>query len=184
MAAATVILPTDIVPHMSDLQAIISTMENAYLDGDCSVHISLDVDGEFVTGTYHFSKIRLFVSINNNSNSLPPALFGIWSHATIADASQPPPFLFLPTCFIKSAQLLFCISGHDANYSPELHALHEHLKATAGFTLSFVGEDNSHYSGYHFDNSESLLKFGDSLFGNPPEDLEQTLQWITPRDPL
>ncbi|KAF9058959.1 hypothetical protein BDP27DRAFT_1239753, partial [Rhodocollybia butyracea] len=72
-AAATVILPHDIVPHISDLQPIIQGMETAFIDGSRSVVVSSYLGGECVEAMYHFSKIRLFVSVNNNYLSVDAA---------------------------------------------------------------------------------------------------------------
>ncbi|KAE9386418.1 hypothetical protein BT96DRAFT_1006114 [Gymnopus androsaceus JB14] len=236
--AATVILPNEIVPHMSNLQAITSSMEKAYIDGYQLVNLSLNIDGGCITGTYHFSKICLYILINNNypavdagrrlaealeKSSLSADLISrfmrekLWTQiqgfsatcalwnlvslldeewlydnilnclsellyfqrATAADESKPPPFMFLPTCFIESARFLYSYSGQPPEYSPELHAFRQNLKATGpNFTFSFISKDNNYYLAYDFKEYELCFEFGDSKFGNPPDDIQTTVNWI------
>ncbi|KAJ6512374.1 hypothetical protein DFH09DRAFT_862125, partial [Mycena vulgaris] len=62
-AAGTLVQPGEIVPHADDLLPISRMMEAAYLGGSRSVAVNLL--GEHRV-TYHFSKIRLLLVINNN----------------------------------------------------------------------------------------------------------------------
>ncbi|KAE9391480.1 hypothetical protein BT96DRAFT_831996, partial [Gymnopus androsaceus JB14] len=72
-AAATIILPNEIVPNIYDLQPMISSMEDAFIQGKRSVLLKLNVGEHYVERLYHFSKIRLFVAINNHSPSIDAA---------------------------------------------------------------------------------------------------------------
>ena len=56
-AAATVILPQDIIPHIDDLIPITRDMENTFLRGMCSVQLTLNLGECVVTGSFHFSKV-------------------------------------------------------------------------------------------------------------------------------
>lgn len=88
-AAATIILPNDVIPHVRDIQPIIRAMDEAYINGKRSVCLTMKVSGRTTSALYHFSKvrqqscgsllclsssqIRLFVSINNNTDSVVAA---------------------------------------------------------------------------------------------------------------
>ncbi|KAG1811319.1 hypothetical protein EV424DRAFT_1327683, partial [Suillus variegatus] len=64
-AVATVILPSEVALHSDDLQPIIQQMEDAFSKGARSVSIEAIINGQPISRTYHFTKIRLFTEINN-----------------------------------------------------------------------------------------------------------------------
>ncbi|KAF5376134.1 hypothetical protein D9615_007698 [Tricholomella constricta] len=64
-AAATVILPGEVIPHLSDVLNISSEMRHAYTQGMRSVAIHLSLPSGDIWRRYHFSKITLFKVINN-----------------------------------------------------------------------------------------------------------------------
>ncbi|KAF7361212.1 hypothetical protein MSAN_01153300 [Mycena sanguinolenta] len=65
-AAGTVIQPGEKIPPIKDLYPIMRDMEKAFADGARSVSVVLNVDGQRQNFLFQFSKIRLFVAINNN----------------------------------------------------------------------------------------------------------------------
>ncbi|KAJ8582779.1 hypothetical protein M405DRAFT_687913, partial [Rhizopogon salebrosus TDB-379] len=64
-ALATLILPNEIILHSDDLQPILQRMESAFGEGARSVAVEAFINGQAVSRTYHFTKIRLFKEINN-----------------------------------------------------------------------------------------------------------------------
>ncbi|KAJ7696330.1 hypothetical protein B0H14DRAFT_2243354, partial [Mycena olivaceomarginata] len=69
-AAGTVIQPGEHIPCMQDLLPIARKMEKAFQDGARSVSLVLNVDSEHRALQFHFSKIRLLISINNNHSAV------------------------------------------------------------------------------------------------------------------
>ncbi|KAJ7278784.1 hypothetical protein C8J57DRAFT_1059407 [Mycena rebaudengoi] len=63
--ATTMIDINEPVPHMADLVPISKEMEAAYSAGSRSVAVTFTVDGKRSEQLYQFSKIRLFIHINN-----------------------------------------------------------------------------------------------------------------------
>ncbi|KAJ3911610.1 hypothetical protein F5877DRAFT_85747, partial [Lentinula edodes] len=91
--AATVIIPGKIIPHLNDLLPIIRAMESAYVEGKRSVQMHMRVSGQESVRSYHFSKIRLFISVSNNAPSVSAA-------HRLVDA------LSVPSTFTLSTELL------------------------------------------------------------------------------
>ncbi|KDQ25023.1 hypothetical protein PLEOSDRAFT_1067696, partial [Pleurotus ostreatus PC15] len=65
-ASANLVLPSDIVPHLADLQPILKKMPEAFNLGSRSVILKIVANGEEKHVHYHFAKINLFRLINNN----------------------------------------------------------------------------------------------------------------------
>ncbi|KAJ3712562.1 hypothetical protein C8R42DRAFT_647375 [Lentinula raphanica] len=65
-AASTVIRTSETVPHISDIQPILAQLEDEYLRGNRSVKLWVLGRVELI----HFSKIRLFLIINNHSKAV------------------------------------------------------------------------------------------------------------------
>ncbi|KAL4259473.1 MULE transposase domain-containing protein [Pleurotus pulmonarius] len=72
-ASANLILPSDVVPHLVDLQPILRAMPEAFSSGSRSVILKLVVNGEEKNVHYHFSKLNLFRLINNNEKTVTSA---------------------------------------------------------------------------------------------------------------
>ena len=58
-ASATVILPSDIIPHVDDVLPIIRALPAKFSSGMRSVMLTLFVGGQKMTFAYHFSKVCL-----------------------------------------------------------------------------------------------------------------------------
>ena len=61
-APATVILPSDIIPHLDDVLPIIRALPSKFSLGMRSVMLTLFVGGQKMTFAYHFSKVCLRIS--------------------------------------------------------------------------------------------------------------------------
>ncbi|KAF9486721.1 hypothetical protein BDN71DRAFT_1374270, partial [Pleurotus eryngii] len=72
-APANLILPSDVVPHLVDLQPILRAMPEVFSSGSCSVILKLVANGEEKNVHYHFSKLNLFRLINNNEKTVTSA---------------------------------------------------------------------------------------------------------------
>ncbi|KIJ91595.1 hypothetical protein K443DRAFT_114809 [Laccaria amethystina LaAM-08-1] len=55
-APATLILPTDTIPHVDDVLPIIRMLPNEFSKGKRSVTLTLSIGGQETTSVYHFSK--------------------------------------------------------------------------------------------------------------------------------
>ncbi|KAF8959342.1 hypothetical protein BDZ97DRAFT_1667349, partial [Flammula alnicola] len=64
-AAATIIVPGEVLPHFSDLRPITSEMEKEFKDGMRSVYIKFTHSGVNYSVNYSFSKINLIRNISN-----------------------------------------------------------------------------------------------------------------------
>ncbi|KAF8207769.1 hypothetical protein K438DRAFT_1518429, partial [Mycena galopus ATCC 62051] len=86
------------IPHSADLLLIQQEMENKYSEGARSVAVKLRVVGQAVTRVYHFSRIRLFVHLNNNKMAVESAraLVAHLCAADIVPLSEFECFLALP----------------------------------------------------------------------------------------
>ncbi|KAF9488057.1 hypothetical protein BDN71DRAFT_1436402 [Pleurotus eryngii] len=72
-ALANLILSSDVVPHLADLQPILKKMLEAFSLGSRSVILKLIANGEEKHVHYHFAKINLFRLINNNEMAVNSA---------------------------------------------------------------------------------------------------------------
>ncbi|KAF8161944.1 hypothetical protein K438DRAFT_1776222 [Mycena galopus ATCC 62051] len=72
------------IPNSADLLPIQQEMENKYSESARSVAVKLRVAGQAVTRVYHFSKIRLFVHLNNNKMAVESAR-ALVAHLCTAD---------------------------------------------------------------------------------------------------
>ncbi|KAJ3861143.1 hypothetical protein EV359DRAFT_19804, partial [Lentinula novae-zelandiae] len=111
--AATVIIPGEIIPHLNDLLPIIRAMESAYVEGKRSVQMHMRVSGQESVRSYHFSKIRLFISVSNNAPSVSAA-------HRLVDALSAPSTFTLSTELLSRfmhEKLQHQIRGFTATYS-------------------------------------------------------------------
>ena len=96
--------------------------------------------------------------------------------ATSVLLDAPPTFLFLPTSFLGEARLLYSQSG-TRRYSRELRALRECIQHTAVSHIGFLNYSTNHYSSYVLESSQ-ILEYGDSLHGDPADDILPILCWL------
>jgi hypothetical protein len=96
--------------------------------------------------------------------------------ATSAPLDAPPTFLFLPTSFLSEARLLYSQNG-TRGYSRELRALRERIQHTAVSHIGFLNYSTYHYSSYVLESSR-ILEYGDSLHGDPADDILPILRWL------
>ncbi|KAF8871474.1 hypothetical protein CPB84DRAFT_1692189, partial [Gymnopilus junonius] len=90
--AATLILPHEVVPCMASIQPILSAMQGAYAKGMRSVKMSHPSAHGVTSSHYHFSKVRLFKSINYHADHVSGAK-NLINHFQAYPALIPPEFL-------------------------------------------------------------------------------------------
>jgi hypothetical protein len=57
-AAATVIIPGEVIPNYNDLRTLTSSLEKAYTEGSRSAEVTFQYNGMEKCIVYHFSKVR------------------------------------------------------------------------------------------------------------------------------
>ncbi|KAJ6502045.1 hypothetical protein C8R45DRAFT_819125 [Mycena sanguinolenta] len=145
-ASGTVVQPGECIPSVEDLLPITREMEKAFRNGACSVSLVMNVDGQHHTLQFHFSKICLLISINNNHSAVLGArkLFqhvrslNLLSPANLEQFSRSHIFAPIAGCKITDFPLwkLACLLGETwleedvANALLELLYLQETMKST------------------------------------------------------
>jgi hypothetical protein len=57
-AAATVIIPDEVIPNYNDLKTLTSSLEKAYKEGSRSAEVKFQYNGIEKCNVYHFLKVR------------------------------------------------------------------------------------------------------------------------------
>ncbi|KAF9539206.1 hypothetical protein CPC08DRAFT_824576 [Agrocybe pediades] len=89
--SSTLILPQESVPSIKDIQPIIGALEDEFRNGTHSVYLTSSENSVQKTSLFHFSKIRLFVNVNNQLERFQRAK-GV-AHAVVENNLLPPQLL-------------------------------------------------------------------------------------------
>ncbi|KAJ6552431.1 hypothetical protein DFH09DRAFT_875307, partial [Mycena vulgaris] len=144
----TKVQPGECIPNTADLIPIMREMEQAFSEGARSVAVSLCVAGQTIDRLYHFSKIRLFIHLNNHKTAVQSARLLV-SHLMSIPLLSPPTldrFFNLPICSpifgfcVTNFPLwkLSCLLGEEWLHEDVLNALAEFLYFSQA-TLSISG---------------------------------------------
>ncbi|KAJ7804801.1 hypothetical protein B0H14DRAFT_3485921 [Mycena olivaceomarginata] len=190
------------VPHSDDLLPIQQEMEHKYSEGARSVAVKLRVAGEAVTRVYYFSKVRLFVHLNNNKMAVDSAHTLVaplcaadieeWVHddvlnvlaelfyfqqAALADTSLPST-LILPTHFLNDARYLF--NKSPRLLSANLAALRCRIERTSVDKIFALNCSSNHCSVYRICEISGLT-YQDSMCLHPDAKVLSIFQWLLSR---
>ncbi|KAJ7252653.1 hypothetical protein C8J57DRAFT_1519965 [Mycena rebaudengoi] len=190
---------------MADLVPISKEMEAAYSAGSRSVAVTFTVDEKRSEQLYHFSKIRLFIHINNYQVAVQSThdLVHHLSTSSIVSSGFFSAFITLPilsairglrgstfplwklSCLLREEWLHDDVLNALAElirsprlFSLDLIALRQRLQSTLidkNFTFSCLSD---HYSAYRVDADDDVLVHGDSMRLSPDPTLISAFEWL------